>query len=458
MSRWHSANVIQKTPALTQLWRFDADGEGFSFAHEKGYLPSEPLDSSHIVKNWNSLFRPRMNVAWLPINNIFLRVVQLPTSDLAEIASMIELQIEKLSPIPMAQAVWGIQLIPKPQNKPEAMQTVVVVVAARAQVEEFLGGLLTNGFMADRLEVPCLDQLLKTQATEDGVWIYLGTAEDSPALLAWWYGGTLQNLALVALAKGPERENLLKAQLEQIAWAGELEGWLTAPPVVHLVGEPSEVAIWEPVMRQWSDNAFKVIQPIPVRELAASCAARTAHPDCRTNLIPEDISKHYHQKVVDGLWMRGLMAVLGVYALGVVIYMAALFTVKHQHDNLQGTVSKLSGSYTNAIRDRERIKIIKDRQELKYAALDCWKAVAQGVPASVTIEQLYFTKGRLELSGTIPDDQKSVLPTFYDAMVSATANGEPLFAQVGIPTFSTSTGGQVAAWKMTCTLKGEEDK
>jgi hypothetical protein len=456
MSRWHSANVIQKTPALSQLWRFSADGDDFTFVHDKAYLPSEPIDSSHVVKNWNSLFRPRLNLAWLPIQHVYLRVIQLPTSDMAEIASMVELQMEKLSPLPTAQVVWGIQPIPKPADKPDALQSVVVVIAVRSQVEEFLGGLLTGGFMSDRLEVPCLDQLLMTPITEDGVWIYLGATDDAPALVAWWYGGVLQNVSLLALPVAAEREEFLKNQLQQMAWAGELEGWLTAPPSVHLIAEPSEVAIWEPLMRQWSDNAFKVVQPIPLRNVAAHCAARSIRPDSRTNLIPQDISTHYHQKVVDGLWMRGLMAVLGVYALGVVVYMAALFMLKHQYSGLQTEVSGLSNNYTNAVRNRERIKLIKVRQELKYAALDCWKAVALSLPSSMTVDTFYFTRGKLELRGTVPDDQKNILPRLYDALVNSTVNGEPIFVNVTPVTFST-TGGQMASWQTTCKLKGEEE-
>src|ERR1039458_5662094 len=114
-----------------------------------------------------------------------------------------ELQLEKLSPMPVAQIVWTIHILsrhghPPRQNdaKPEAqteaatatetkaedLQTVVVVIAERSVVEEFLGKLEGRGYLADRLEVPMLDQLEATPATEDGlsrqsdaaadVWIY----------------------------------------------------------------------------------------------------------------------------------------------------------------------------------------------------------------------------------------------------------------------------------------------
>lgn len=451
MSRWHSANVIQMTPALSQLWRFNAEGEGFSFTHEQSFLPSESVSSSHTDKTWGTLFRPKLNLAWLPIQNVFLRVIHLPTSDPAEIASMIEIQLEKLSPLPITQIVWGMEILPKPANHPEAMQAVIVVMVAREIIEQFLGTLETKGFLSDSLEVPCIDQLLKTNIDEDGVWIYLGGINGDSALVAWWHEGILQNLALITLAKEGDKEKLFKTQIEQMAWAGELDGWLTGIPTIHLVAEPAEVAIWEPVMREWVDNAFKIVKPVPLRELATSSAIRAVHPQCKTNLIPPDYVKRYQQKIVDALWMRGLMAVLAIYALGVVVYMAALFVLKNQSENVQAQVKSLSGSYTNAIRNKERIQIINEQQELKYAALDCWKAVAQCLPESMTLEQMNFQRGKLDLRGTVLNDSKMDVETFHSDMEKVMLNGQPLFKEVGGFTIS----GQ--AWKFTCTLKGEKN-
>src|SRR5260221_11489416 len=94
--------------------------------------------------------------------------------------SMLELQLEKLSPMPVAQVVWGFELL-QPTATPDAMttlegemQTVIVIVVSRAYVEEFLGQLETHGYMADRLELPLLDQLRATPVKEDGAWIYPG--------------------------------------------------------------------------------------------------------------------------------------------------------------------------------------------------------------------------------------------------------------------------------------------
>ena len=84
----------------------------------------------------------------------------------------------------MTQIVWSVHLLPRPADKPDALQTVIVMIASRGAVEEFLGQLEGSGFLADRLEAPGLDQLLSAGIREEGVWIFPG-AEDEPVLVAW---------------------------------------------------------------------------------------------------------------------------------------------------------------------------------------------------------------------------------------------------------------------------------
>jgi len=53
---------------------------------------------------------------------------------------MVELQMEKLSPVPVTQAVWSIQVLPRASSKEAGdLQTVIVAIAERKAVEDFVG-------------------------------------------------------------------------------------------------------------------------------------------------------------------------------------------------------------------------------------------------------------------------------------------------------------------------------
>ena len=154
------------------------------------------------------------------------------------------------------------------------LQTVIVLIVARNTVEEFLGKLEGQGYIADRLEMPRLDLLRATTVNQDGAWIYPDPASAAPtALVAWWYGGVLQSLALITLAP-TNRPASLKEQLLQMAWAGELEGWVTGPPTWHLVADPQVAAEWEPDLPRGLEQPVEVIGSA---DSVAALAAMTAH-------------------------------------------------------------------------------------------------------------------------------------------------------------------------------------
>jgi len=486
MARWQSANVLQTTPGGRQLWRFNANGTGFAFAEEQKLGVNEPIPADLVAKDWRALLRSKLNVAWLPAEKVFLRAVQLPSSDLNEIRSMVELQIEKLSPLPVTQIVWSIQALPNTAKAPtpvpvtpgegEAavtatvpLQTVIVVIAARSYVEEFLGELESQGFLADRLEVPGLEQLLATKVTENGVWIY-PNGPGEPLLIAWWSGGTLHNLAMVSLPETDDRSELIKTQIEQMAWAGELEGWMTEPPKIHLVATPDQAQVWEPILRRTAESEvanpgnltgapaapIEIYPALKPAEAAGKAAESAAKDGSTTNLLPEDFSRRYRQQFIDGLWMRALFSALVLYGVAVVVYFAVVLVLNYRATAVTAQVKQLDLSYTNALRDEAQLQILQDRQELKYAALDCWKAVAQCMPNDITLDDLYFQRGKLELRGSAPAESQIAITEFNDALRAAKERGAPVFSEVGPP--AVTIRGDKAEWRFSCYTKGFEGK
>ncbi|HEY0457350.1 MAG TPA: hypothetical protein VGE41_13345, partial [Verrucomicrobiae bacterium] len=113
MARWHSCNVLHSRSDQKTLWQFSTGGGKYSLQREEAKLPSEALPSKTVEKDWQALFQPKLNVAWLPQDKVFLRVLQIPQSDdPVETRSMVELQLEKVSPMPVPHIVWGFEVIP----------------------------------------------------------------------------------------------------------------------------------------------------------------------------------------------------------------------------------------------------------------------------------------------------------------------------------------------------------
>ncbi len=457
IKRWRSCNVLQIGPERRQLWGFIAARGGFSLNQEQTIPAADPLPLKVVAKDWKTLFQPKLNIAWLPFEQVFLRVTQLPAGDFNETLAMVELQLEKLSPLPVTQIAWNIQILPQ---RVDNLQTVIVIIVARDLVQEFLGQLEGQGYLADQLELPMLDQLQATPITGDGAWIYPGnTAGKFTALVAWWYGGTLRNLGLLHLPAVDNRDTLLKEQLTQMAWSGELEGWLTAAPHWHLVADETAAANWQPMFRSWLGQPVESVSPLSQSELAKLTARRAARSEAKANILPVEYSARYQQQFFDRLWIRGLLALLAIYGFGVLIYFAVLQVQDYRTDQVTTQVAGLSRDYTNTLQLKAQLDLLQEREALKFAALDCWKKTAELLPEGVTLESMEFRNGKtLVLNGKAPADQRNVITDFNEALRKATINnGQPLFEKVVPPNEKLLGGNSTIQWNFSADLGRTEE-
>jgi hypothetical protein len=436
-----------------QLWHFAAGNGEVTLGTEKRLVPPSSLPVKLITKNWRELWQKKLNVAWLPAEQVFLRVVHLPKCETAELRSMVELQLEKLSPLPVNQIVWSFEVVPRSAGE---LQTVIVIIAERSVVEEFLGNLENDGYLADRLDLPFLHQLLATPFEGDSAWIYLQPAEaKSLCLVAWWYGGTLQQVNLLNLPVGEQGAATLGDQLTAIAWGGELEGWLSSPPQWHLVAEHTVAAVWEPALSQWAGEPVKYSPPLAPAALAALTAERATRAESTANLLPAEFAGRYQQQFIDRLWMGGLGALAILYLAGVLIYFGALQVLKIQTGKVQKQVSDLSVAYNNARQLKDRVKLLQEQVNLKYAALDCLRVVSELLPPELTLSSfaVSFQASKLTLSGQAQSDQRGQIIKFNDDLKQARVNDEKLFAEVNQAGTVTAPGAPTTTWSFTCDLQ-----
>lgn len=459
-TRWHVCNVLKTQGEKRHLWQFGHEGTGVALSGSRATAVGEPLPGGGAVKSWQHLWQPKLNVAWLPAGRIFLRVVHLPYDpelprEPGEERLMVESQIERLSPLPLAQAVWAIE--PLTTSLGSNTQTVVVIIAPRDLVEEYLGDLEGAGYLADRLEFPQLWELTASRLEEDGVWIYPWAEEGKMlCLVAWWCNGQLQDINLLTLTPGNGGGLQLTAALRQVAWAGECEGWLAPDLRWRLVSDPETAAALEPALREFAGAPIELREPLSPDKLAALSAGSGTI----MNLVPEESALRYRQQFIDRLWMRGLAAVGMVYLVGVLGYMGALKVMEFKKGRVDSEVAKLTAAYNDALQLKARVQVFQDQLNLKYAALDSWKATSEVLPEEMTLSSLNFTRGRkLQLFGSVPDEQKGKVNDFNEALSKATVNGQLLFTNVNTRSVQSPGAGQgtrPATWSIDCELRRVE--
>jgi hypothetical protein len=159
-------------------------------------------------------------------------------------------------------------------------------------------------------------------------------------------------------------------------------------------------------LRTALDQPVQVLEPLPVPQLAAATARRATQASPAANLLPAEFAARYHQQFVDRLWMKGLLAVGAAYLVGVVIYGGVLGFNMFQASGAESARDKLSDNYTNTMQLKATYGVLKEREDLKFAALDAWKAIAELMPETLSLDTWNFGDGkRLVLSGSAASNE-----------------------------------------------------
>ncbi len=451
---WQLCNVVREGEAERRLWQFRPRGSACAPVRELAATGSERLPAKVVRKDFQSLLQRKLNIAWLPPGEVFLSVIELPTTDAVELQGMIELQLEKLSPLPATQTCWTYVALPRKAGA--ATSRVLLVVASRHAVEAFLGRLELQGYLADRLELPQIDELLACLNQGDGVWVLPRRVKDRFfALIAWLVDGEVQHVGLAFLPVTGWQE-VIRGQLAQVVWSGELTGWLPGAPVAHLVAEGELVTEFEPVLREFAGSPVDVRPPHSEAQLALLTAAR-ARANQPVSLLPAEYVTRYRQVFVDRIWMRSLGAVVVVYLLGVLAYFAAIEWARHGHASSELTQRSLAKGYTNTLQLAQQVKILQNQMNLKYAALDSFKAAAEKLPDGLTVNSFSFQRGsKVQLFGSAAPGDPGQIATFVGELQAAESNGRRLFSAVESPTIRADAASGQNRWNFECDLANPE--
>jgi hypothetical protein len=454
MGRANSCNVLSAELTPREIWRFTRNGSRCVPAGQKAVGLTEPLPVNWVAKGWSQLWNPRLNVAWLPDDKVFLRVLHLPPCEESEVVSMVEFQLEKLSPLPVTQIVWTVELVPTTQTAPGTPRTVLVLIAARDEVEAHLGTLEANGYLADRLELPTVHELVARAVTENSAWIYpRKDGENASCVIAWWFGGILQQVSLFRLTTEGNWERELQDQVAKVSWAGEVEGWFVPAFKWHLVADDTTAAAWLPVIQRAAEGRVEVVSPKPWAEIASASAAQAMRNGTHPGLLPVEKAVKYQQQFAERLWMRGLGVAALVYALCVGVYLGALQYRIYQRNVLTAKIEDMEAEYKKTVQLGEKIKVMETQINLRFAALEAWKAVVVNMPYELTLTDLSFSTGsRLNVIGTVGQSSVHKVTDYTEALSKLKVKDRLLFKEVSVA--GQRRNGPNFVWSFGCELAG----
>lgn len=454
--RLAGATLLHEGAEAARLWTFA--GPDMKPAGVTSAAAGRDLPARLVSKGWAQLVRPRANILWLGGRPAFMQLVLLPTDDLAEVPGMLELQLERLSPLPVAQIVWGFEVLRSGSMK--AGLPVLLMIAARAEVEESLGGLEKRGFCADRVETPLLSMVAAVSFDADGAYVLVHRAGTQRVCLVGWVAdGALRALNIVNLAEDDRWPQQLADELGRLAWSGEIEGWAADLRQVFLVADAELAASWKAPLERALATHVEVVEAPAEDALALATASRAASGAEGSNLLPVERAQRYRQEFTDRLWMGGLGALFGAYLIGVLIYLGAVEVQRYRLEGLADAVAQTNVGYTNTLRLKAQTQVMQEMVNLRYAALDSWLATVEVMPEELSLESLTFSGGQtLVITGFAPAGQESRITEYWQNLRKKIVGNTNLFSEVQLrpTTARTVQGVPQTQWSFTCKILRQE--
>jgi hypothetical protein len=168
------------------------------------------------------------------------------------------------------------------------------------------------------------------------------------------------------------------------------------------------------------------------------------------NLVPETWKAARQTRRFRRQMVGALVAVLGVWLLGMGGVMGGVYYQKMTLDSLQDALTRLSGPALEVNDLRHRVVTVERYADTSHSALECLREVSEMQPAGVDLTSFSYTKGEtLKLVGEATDN--GLIYEFKDRL-----DGSKLFA--GVTLGSQSQNRSRNKWTFDMDLKLPKEK
>lgn len=348
-------------------------------------------------------FRGVVSVS-LPSSKLLMRVLDLPTTDPAEISGMVELQMDQVSPFPADQLTLSYELLHKNENH----SRVLAVAAPRNSVDE-LGDL----FKEEHVYIRSLDAEILAW------WSLLVAHHDMPRkgrFILILEEHTEFSMVIVddgvpVCFRSLELFHNFTGEAVQREIAEEIHYTLLSIESRYGHHDECPIQFWsaseipesliallgEEFNGQISRHDLGTIPPLS-EGLALRSAERGTH---HVELVPREWIEFQHRKRFMRLATIALIAILSIW-MAVISITGAVFAVqKASFNRVRKEAETYSGPARAAQAAREEMVSLEKYADRSRAALECLRVLTETLPDSVEITSFSYTKGKaVRLSGT----------------------------------------------------------
>lgn len=375
------------------------------------------------VRKAAARFRGEVVLA-IPAEKTLLRVVSLPTTDAAELRSMAELQVDKISPFPIEHMAVACEALRAGEKS-----TLALVGAVQREVADALGQLLVRaGVVPHAIDVDALGwwQLLRDAGgvREAGRQVLL--VADRPGLeLMISQDGLPVLLRSLGLPRGLTRAEFVAEVAEEVGYT------LTSLEAEWGAFEAAPVAIWH-----WADDPQEDLAALLRRELASEVTLPEFDP---LPPLSEGIARRFAARGRQALnfapaaWgaterqRRARRGFLVATALFLAAWLAAAAGLALFFRVQAGAVAALRARVAQIEGPAEEVRVLQEKTrsfeqfaDRSHSALECLREIATLLPGGVKLTSFNYSKRNASLVLAGQADTPDQVYDFFQALGKST--------------------------------------
>ena len=418
--------------------------------------------------------------AGLPSDKTLMRVVDLPTSDPAEMKGMADLQVDKFSPFPVEQMAVALEVL----SQKEKVSRVLIVAVQREIVESFGKALGAAGLLPHWIDVQVMGwwSLLKEQGAipEKGRKVILLLEKNGTELIVCQDGIPVVFRSLGS-GQGLSEDEYFSELADETAYTlttleaerGAADGvkiglWYGAaklppkvvgpndvPPKAQLPGGGPPAVLVEKLREACSvEVESQSLDSLP--PLTEGLARRTAEKgDTALNLAPPEWRTQESGRRTKKSLLIASVAFLVIWLAGVFTFVGGLKIQESRRDQLKASVAVLEQSAMKVKELKDRITSFEQYADRSRSALECLREITAVLPQGVDLSSFSYKKGSsLSLRGECASPEP--IYSYVQALQQS-----PLFTEVkteGVRSKMGPSGVQKSEFSLTASLPGEESK
>lgn len=388
-------------------------GVAFSGEHLRWEAPSrgkEPGEAQSI--EWRELPEgeelPREELRALPAQggclvalsgaDVMLRPLVFPTTDAAELAGMVDLQVDQISPFGADESTSSYEVV----SQREGQSHVIVGICRTACIEATAGVLRRTGLAVERIESELLTY-----------WYILAggghlDAEKREVVLLLVESGLYlmiqeQGLPLVlSLQATPEElqdpalvDDLRQTVAHELTGLEVQHGPAAAGHALLLCGEGAPLNALGAAVGQACGCVPRELVLEQLGSVSGAIVTREAAVAAGSPMDLTPLSWRVADRALSfrrRMW-RGSLAAVALWALIVGAGIVALLYQHFRVTRLQDHLAAISGPVAVVKATRDEVEMIKRYTERAYSALECLRAISLSQPKGIDLIEMTYRKG-----------------------------------------------------------------